>query len=161
MSLCDERAVDALGNPHPLDQYRGKVLFIANVASGCGFTPQTKGLEELHQLYAARGLVVLAFPSDDFHQEKLRGSELTACPAYQVSFPILGVTHVKGPSRDPIFTALTRIGGGLLGSGVLWNFEKFLVDRAGAGVARWRSPTAPTSGRVRRAIERELERPIP
>lgn len=153
MTLFDYEATDAHGRAHPLAAYRGHPLLIVNVASGCGFTPQMRGLEALHQRFASRGLVILAFPSDDFHQERLRDEDLLTCPAYRVSFPVLGLTHVRGPDCHPIFTALTKLNGGFLGAGVRWNFEKFLVDARGEPVARWRSITSPTAGRITRAIE--------
>ena len=53
-------AQDIQGQRVALEQFRGKVLLIVNTASACGFTPQFAGLEQLHQTYADRGLVVLA-----------------------------------------------------------------------------------------------------
>ena len=56
--------------------YRGKVVLVVNTASQCGFTPQLKGLEELYKKYADRGFIVLAFPSNDFKQEKEDGQNI-------------------------------------------------------------------------------------
>ena len=159
MTIFDETVTDVAGVPRSLAEYRGRALFIVNVASGCGFAPQMKALEELQQTYGPRGLTVLAFPSDDFHQESGRGRDLVtnACARHPITFPILGLTHVRGAQIHPLFKQLTARGGGVLGSRILWNFEKFLVGRDGGVVDRWRSPTSPTSARVRRVIERALD----
>ncbi|HBU48632.1 MAG TPA: glutathione peroxidase, partial [Myxococcales bacterium] len=61
-SALDHVVKDAFGEDHDLKQYRGKAVLIVNVASRCGYTPQYKGLQELHKEYSARGLQVLGFP---------------------------------------------------------------------------------------------------
>ena len=65
-SLYDFEALSIDGQSVPLSRYRGHPLLIVNTASACGFTPQFGGLEQLHQTYGARGLVVLGFPCNQF-----------------------------------------------------------------------------------------------
>ena len=54
------------GQALPLNQYRGKVLFIVNTASKCGYTPQFEALQQLNTQYKDQGLVIIGIPSKDF-----------------------------------------------------------------------------------------------
>lgn len=125
----------------------GKVLLIVNTASRCGFTPQYEGLQALHRAYAARGLVVLGFPCNQFgQQEPGDAAEIASfCSlTYAVDFPIAAKVDVNGANAHPLFRHLKREAKGLLGSqSIKWNFTKFLVDRAGRVVDRFGPTTKP------------------
>ena len=128
--------------PQNLCQYRGKVLLVVNTASYCGFTPQYKALEALHAKYAARGLVVLGFPSNDFGQQEPGTNKDIAdfCEStFGVRFPMFSKTVVKGPQADPLFAELARRTGKAPG----WNFHKYLVARDGVAVASFASDVDP------------------
>jgi len=157
-SLYDLSVKDAHGTPVPLRQYSGKVLLIVNVASKCGFTPQYKGLQTLHEQYAGRGLVVLGFPCNQFGgQEPGTDADVqTFCSTnYGVTFPVLAKIEVNGEHADPLYVLLRKQAPGLLGSELIkWNFTKFLVDRQGRVVARFASTTTPAS--LGEAIEKLL-----
>ena len=144
MTLYDIEARTIDGGARPLRDYAGKVLLIVNVASKCGFTPQYKGLQALHDTYAERGLVVLGFPCNQFGaQEPGSESEIAAfCSAtYDVSFPLFAKVDVNGEHAHPLFKRLKHDAPGLLGSeAIKWNFTKFLVDRNGKVVRRY-APT--------------------
>ncbi len=124
-----------------LEQYKGKVILIVNTASKCGFTPQFKGLEDLHKQYADKGLVVLGFPSNQFlHQDPGSDSEISEfCSLnYGVTFPMFSKIDVNGDAAHPIYKTLKSEAKGLLGSEkIKWNFTKFLVDRNGNTVKRF------------------------
>ncbi len=143
--------------PQPLADYRGKVVLIANVASKCGLTPQYAGLEALHREFKDRGLVVAGFPANDFGaQEPGTEAEIqTFCTSrYDVSFPMFAKITVKGEGRHPLYTWLTQSASP---SGeVSWNFEKFLIGRDGAIVARFSPKVEPGAAEVRDAITRAL-----
>ena len=103
------RAAD--GAPHPLAQYRGRVLLIVNTASRCGFTPQYEGLEALWRAHDAAGLTVLGFPCNAFGgQEPGDAAEIAAFCAlhYAVSFPVLAKVAVNGADAEPLYGHLTR-----------------------------------------------------
>ncbi|HWP19499.1 MAG TPA: glutathione peroxidase [Burkholderiaceae bacterium] len=140
----DFQAQDLAGRPVSLGDYRGRVLLIVNTASRCGFTPQYEGLERLWQTYAARGLVVLGFPCNQFgHQEPGTEEEIASfCEAnYGVSFPMMGKIEVNGGGAHPLYQWLTREAPGVLGTrAVKWNFTKFLVGRDGRVIRRY-APT--------------------
>ncbi|HEY1078607.1 MAG TPA: glutathione peroxidase [Bdellovibrio sp.] len=142
--------------------YRGKVVLVVNTASQCGFTPQLKGLEELYKKYADRGFIVLAFPSNDFKQEKEDGQNIQkfAEKEYGCTFPLFEKAPVKGPDKQPVYQFLTQKKPGLLFNDVAWNFEKFLINRKGEVVERWSSITKPTAENVVKEIEKALAEPL-
>ena len=118
-----------------LEQYRGKALLIVNTASKCGFTPQYKGLDELYRKFSPRGLVVLAFPCNQFgEQEPGTEAEIAEfCELnYGVTFPIFAKIDVNGATTAPAFKYLKSEAPGLLGTeAIKWNFTKFFVDKNG------------------------------
>jgi glutathione peroxidase len=111
----------------PLSDFRDKVLLLVNTASECGFTKQYEGLQELHKKYADRGLVVIAFPSNQFGgQEPGSDAEIQEfCKTnYNVTFTVAAKIGVKGDDADPLFSHIMSV----VGHEVPWNFTKFIVD---------------------------------
>ena len=144
----DFSATDIDGQPRDLSAYKGKVLLIVNVASKCGFTPQYTGLEKLWKDYQDRGLVVLGFPCDQFgHQEPGDEAEIkNFCSLnYDVDFPLFSKIDVNGKNTHPLYKWLKEEKGGLLGSGIKWNFTKFLVGRDGKVRKRYAPTDTPES----------------
>jgi glutathione peroxidase len=142
--VYDFSAKSLVGEEVPLQRFEGQVLLIVNTASKCGFTPQYRGLEELHREFAGRGFAVLGFPCNQFGgQEPGSAGEISAfCESkYDVTFPMFDKIDVNGPNAHPLYHYLKREKSGLLGSSIKWNFTKFLVDRAGQVTAR-HAPTA-------------------
>jgi glutathione peroxidase len=134
-------------------RYAGQPLLVVNTASHCGFTGQFKGLEALHKEYAARGLKVAGFPSDDFRQEADDEEETaTVCYVnYGVSFDMYSPVHVKGKDANPLFAALAA-----QSEAPSWNFNKYVLDRQGRVVAHFGSMTKPDDEKLRAAIEQAL-----
>jgi glutathione peroxidase len=148
------------GQPGDLSGYRGKVVLIVNTASKCGFTRQYDALEALYKRYEAQGLMVLGFPSNDFAaQEPGSDSEIESfCRInHGVTFPLFLKASVRGGEKQPVFKALTTQGPASLRGEVRWNFEKFLLDRDGRLVGRWRSWVSPSWRVFERAILSVLE----
>ena len=145
----DFTATDIDGSTRPLDQFRGKVLLIVNVASQCGFTPQYAGLEKLAREYVPRGLVVLGFPCDQFgHQEPGDEAEIKdfCSLRYDVTFPMFSKVDVNGSDAHPLWTWLKDEKGGFLGiDAIKWNFTKFLVGRDGHVIKRYAPTETPAS----------------
>ncbi len=127
--------------------YRGKLVLIVNVASGCGFTPQYEGLEALWRKYRKRGLVVLGFPCNQFGGQEPDDEAAIGkfCSlTYDVSFPMFAKVDVNGDATHPVFAFLKAGAPGVFGTeGIKWNFTKFLVDREGNVVARYASAHKP------------------
>ena len=161
------------GKKATLADYAGKVLLIVNVASKCGKTPQYDGLEKLYGQYRDQGLAVLGFPANDFDgQEPGTNEEIQEfCRSvYGVDFPMFSKIAVRGAEQNPLYRALTdaqpkrtladkpepNAVKKLPEKDVRWNFEKFLVNRKGAVVARFDPDVLPLDGLVVGAVEKEL-----
>ncbi len=145
------------GKDKKLAEYTGKVLLIVNVASYCGYTRQYSGLEELNKKYGDKGLEVLGFPCNDFGaQEPGTNDEIVQfCETkYGVTFDLFDKVHAKGANQHPLYQTLTS---SVTPTGeVAWNFEKFLVNKKGEVVARFKSGVTPNDPELIKAIEAEL-----
>jgi len=143
-----------------LSDYKGKVLLIVNIASKCGFTPQYEGLEKIYKKYKDQGFEILTFPCNDFgKQEPGTNQEIKQfCSLnYGVSFPLFNKVHVKGKEQAPLFAMLTN--NEITGkSSIKWNFEKFIIDKEGNVIDRFRSITKPESKKITSLIEKELSK---
>lgn len=164
-----------------LGAFRGNVLLIVNVASKCGLTPQYAGLERLYEAKHGLGLEILGFPCNDFAgQEPGTEAEIASfCSTnYQVQFPLFAKVMVKGAKQHPLYRSLTTAKPDAVGEGpmrerlegygidagapgeVLWNFEKFLIDRTLRVVDRFSPDVTPDDPRLVAAIDREIGRPL-
>jgi glutathione peroxidase len=151
------------GASESLDRYRGEVVLIVNTASRCGYTPQYEGLQSLYTRYRERGFRVLGFPSNDFAgQEPGSDAEIGEfCRMnYGVEFPMFSKVRVKGADAHPLYAWLTGLPEPI-GGPVKWNFQKYLVDRSGAVVARYAPDVSPEDAALVRDIERLLASPAP
>lgn len=145
------------GRPESLSSYTGKAVLAVNVASRCGFTPQYAGLQSLHERYSDRGFTVLGFPCNQFFRQEPGSAEEIEqfCSVnFGVTFPLFAKLDVKGPDQHPLYAILTKLpdDAGKAGN-VAWNFEKFLIDREGHAVRRFRSKVTPEDPRLVEAIE--------
>ena len=138
------------------DHFKGDVLLIVNVASKCGFTKQYKGLQSLQDKYESKGFRVLGFPCNDFgNQEPGELEEIKnfCSRAYGVNFKLFQKVHAKGNTTEP-FTTLNQLNPT---GDVEWNFEKFLINKDGDAVARFKSSIEPDSIEITTAIEKLLD----
>ncbi|MCE7970049.1 MAG: glutathione peroxidase [Leptolyngbya sp. PLA2] len=154
---------DIDGKERKLSEHAGKVVLMVNVASRCGLTPQYEQLQGVYEKFKKEGLVVLAFPANNFgEQEPGTNSEIKAfCTSrYGVTFPVFAKISVKGDDQHGLYKRLTGqpepIGGE-----VKWNFTKFLVDRSGRVVARFEPRTRPDDPEVIDRIVELLGQPAP
>jgi glutathione peroxidase len=148
------------GQPNALANAAGKVTLVVNVASKCGLTPQYEQLEALQKQYAEKGFTVVGVPCNQFMGQEPGTSEEIAsfCSStYGVTFPLTEKIDVNGDARHALYSALTPVADaeGVDGD-IRWNFEKFLVNRDGAVVARFHPKTAPDAPEVISAIESAL-----
>jgi glutathione peroxidase len=134
--------------------FAGKPLLIVNTASHCGFTPQFKGLEAVHEKYKDRGLVMIGFASDDFNQED-KSEEVAAeiCYInYGVKFTMLSPTHVKGADANPVFAELIK-----QKQAPSWNFNKYFVRPDGRVETYFAQTVTPESKQFTDAVENLLK----
>jgi glutathione peroxidase len=145
------------GGEHDFAAWRGRVLLVVNTASFCGFTPQYAALQRLHERYAARGLVVLGVPSNDFNQESGSNAQVREfCDAqFGIDFPMAGLTRVRGAQAHPFFRWVAARAGGE----PRWNFHKYLVARDGRRVQGFATAVAPDGPAMVQAIEAALAAP--
>lgn len=151
------------GTMWPLSAYEGKVLLIVNTATGCGFTPQYRELEEFYQKYHDKGLEILDIPCNQFAGQTPRTDEEIhefCTLKYHTEFPQMKKSDVNGEHQLPLYAYL-KSKKGFAGFGkvakaaalgimlrkidknykenpdIKWNFTKFLVDRQGTVVVRF------------------------
>jgi glutathione peroxidase len=154
-SVYDFKVKDISGKDVSLSQYQGKFLLIVNVASKCGFTPQYKGLEDLHRELKGK-IEVLGFPCNQFGKQEPGNEEeiKSFCSlTYDVTFPMFAKIDVNGPQADPLYEFLKEEKPGFLGTeGIKWNFTKFLINGQGQVVKRYAPTDSPES------IKKDLEK---
>ncbi|HEY8050040.1 MAG TPA: glutathione peroxidase [Ramlibacter sp.] len=157
-TVYDFEAQQIDGKTVPLSTFKGKPMLIVNTASACGYTPQFAGLEELHEAYGGKGLVVLGFPCNQFGaQDPGSNDEIASfCQLnYGVSFPMMAKIDVNGDKAHPLYQWLSKEAPGILGSkSIKWNFTKFLVAKDGSVVKRYAPADAPAS--LKKDIEQAL-----
>ncbi len=173
---------DIDGNEKNLEDYKGKVILVVNVASQCGFTEQYKNLQKLYESYKDNGLEILGFPCNQFGEQE-PGTEIeikSFCATnFNVTFPMFSKIEVNGENTAPLYVFLKENGTievalddekrhrlfkrmeekiaprEIGGQDIRWNFTKFLVDSEGNVIRRF-EPTA-TFSSIEKVIKSELE----
>lgn len=131
-----------------MSNYKGKLILIVNTATKCKLAVQFNDLENLHQKYKNKGLVILGFPSNNFaNQEPMNNDSMeNYCKLnFGVTFQLSKKIDVKGKNKHPIFTYLTNNLAGILGEKIKWNFTKFLISPEGKPLKRYSPLTKPKS----------------
>ena len=143
MTLYDYSVKTRDGKEISLKDYEGKVLLIVNTATGCGFTPQYTGLQELYNKYKAQGFEILDFPCNQFLNQAPGSDEEihTFCTGrFGITFPQFAKIDVNGKNEAPLYTYLKKQKRGKLSSKIKWNFTKFLIAKDGTVLERF-APT--------------------
>jgi Glutathione peroxidase len=166
MTIYDFKVKDAKGNIVSLSDYKGKVLLIVNTATGCGFTPQYEGLENLYKKYRDQGFEILDFPCNQFLNQAPGTNEeiVQFCQTkYGTTFKTFSKIEVNGKNEEPLYTflkqeaskdtensetsafldKLKKLGQNVIGTDIKWNFTKFLIDQDGNVVARYNPTLTP------------------
>ncbi|MCC6547701.1 glutathione peroxidase [Candidatus Sumerlaeota bacterium] len=160
-SLLEIPFADAKGTSETLSLYKGQVMMVVNVASKCGYTPQYTELESLYEKYKDKGFIIVAFPSNDYGgQEPGTNEEIQMfCKGkYNVTFPVKGKMPTRNDDKSPLYRALTGPDSPFPGA-IGWNFEKFIIDRQGNIVGRFKSKVKPSDAQVAEVIEKALGAP--
>jgi glutathione peroxidase len=146
------------GTPVNMEELKGKVVLVVNVASRCGYTSQYSGLQALYEEKSRAGFTIVGVPCNQFGgQEPGNAEEIKSfCTLnYGVKFPLLQKQDVNGAKRSLLYKALVHSGPGN-GKDVSWNFEKFLIGRTGSVEGRFRSGVAPDSTELLAAIDKAI-----
>jgi glutathione peroxidase len=139
MTIYDFNVIDNKGEEIQLSNYKGKVLLIVNTATGCGFTPQYKGLQEMYDKYKDKGFEILDFPCNGFLFQAPGSDEKidNFCTLkYNTTFKRFAKIKVNGKDAIPLYKYLTNKEN-KFGGRIKWNFTKFLVDREGNVINRF------------------------
>lgn len=158
-SIYDFKLKSIDGEETELSEYSGKVLLIVNTASECGFTPQYDGLQDVYDKYKEDGFYVLGFPANNFGGQEPGTDEEIAefCSVnFNIQFPMFSKVSVKGDDIHPLFEYLTTAENRDFSGEIGWNFEKFLIDKDGNLVRRFRSKVEPDSDELTESIESAL-----
>ena len=154
MSIYDYKVRDAKGNNVSMEEYKGKALLIVNTATGCGFTPQYDGLQDLYEKYQSKGFEVLDFPCNQFGNQA-PGTEdeiQDFCTGkFGITFKMFSKVEVNGKNEEPLYSYLKNEKKGLIGKNIKWNFTKFLVDQNGNVIKRYAPTDAP--GKIDKDVE--------
>ncbi|XP_073139935.1 probable glutathione peroxidase 4 [Henckelia pumila] len=157
-SIHDFTVKDSKGKDINLGNYKGKVLLVVNVASKCGFTNSNyTQLSDLHSRYNNKGFEILAFPCNQFLRQEpgtSQEAEQFACTRFKAEYPIFQKVKVNGSDTAPVYRFLKASKSTLFGSGIKWNFTKFLVDKDGCVIKRYGTATTPL------AIEEDIKKAL-
>ena len=146
MNIYDFIVKDNKGNNINLSDYKGKVLLIVNTATGCGFTPQYDGLQNLYEKYQKDGLEILDFPCNQFGEQAPGTAEEieSFCSIkFGIKFKQFAKIDVNGDNEEPLYKYLKSQKGGLFNKNIKWNFTKFLINKNGEVVERFAPTTTP------------------
>ena len=158
MASAHDFTFTAIDNkPLDMKDFAGKPVLLVNVASYCGLTPQYEGLEELHETYGPRGLVVLGVPCNDFGAQEPRPEPeiATFCESvYGVKCPLTAKQKVIGPDAHALYQWIVGEAGEA--AAPQWNFHKYLIGKDGSLQGTWGSRVAPGSSEITEAIEKAL-----
>ncbi len=156
INISDISVKDMNGKDVKLSDYNGKVLLIVNVASYCGYTKQYTGLQEIYEKYNPQGFEILAFPCNDFgDQEPGTNDEIrTFCETkYKTTFPMFDKVSILGDGKSELYSKMISYEPS---GDVSWNFEKFVIDKNGNVVGRFKSKITPQDEMITGLIEKEL-----
>lgn len=146
-SIYDFSAKTNNGEIINFSDLKGKVILIVNTASRCGFSSQYADLEQIYRKYQDQGLIILAFPCNQFANQEPKDDQQIAefCKlTYDVSFPIMHKILVNGPDAHELFKFLKSRAKGIWGTPTIkWNFTKFLINRNGETIVRFSPITKP------------------
>ena len=159
MTIYDFKVKTQKGEDFDLSEYRGKVLLIVNTATGCGFTPQYEGLEELYKKYKDQDFLVLDFPCNQFlNQAPGTDEEINSfCSLrYNTTFPRFKKIKVNGKEADPLYKWLESEKKSGLSKRIKWNFTKFLINKKGEVVNRFAPTVKPIY--IENEIIKEIEK---
>ncbi len=156
-SFYDFKYKDSNGKPLAFSEFKGKVVILTNIATKCGFTGQLDDLEKVYSKYKNKKLIVVGVPSNNFLGQTPEDNKEVGniCRLkYGATFPILEKQDVIGSNKTAVYKWVNNQPG--YEGFILWNFEKFIIDKNGKVVERFRSKTNPQNEEFLKALEKYL-----
>ena len=147
------------GEEFKMSDLKGKTVLVVNIASQCGYTGQLDGLESLYKKYKDKNFVVVGVPTNDFGGQTPEDDKamLEFCQKnYNVTFPVLTKKTVQGKEKRELYKFLTEKTPKEYQGDISWNFEKFLVNKDGNVVGRYKSSVKPDDKELTKKIESSL-----
>lgn len=141
------------------ENLKGKTVLFVNIASQCGYTTQMTDLEALYQKYKAKGFVLVGVPTNDFGGQTPEDDKamMEFCQKkYSATYPILKKGTIKGKEKRKLYEYLTTRSDKKFQGEVDWNFQKYLVDKTGNVVGKYRSSIKPLDAELTKDIEKNL-----
>lgn len=154
MDFYDLKINTPQGKTLNMSDLKNKTILVVNTATKCGLAPQFDELEELHQKYKNKDLVILGFPSNQFLNQEPETNdtvEETCRINHGVTFQLTEKIDVNGANTHPIFSYLKTELPGTLGNNIKWNFTKFLIAPDGKPFKRYAPTTKPAK------IEKDIQ----
>ncbi|SFR55378.1 glutathione peroxidase [Anaeromicropila populeti] len=131
-----------------MEEYKGKVVIVVNIASKCGFTSQLKELEEIYNEYKDRGFVVLGFPCAQFTADEPQDKEELVefyVNSSGITFPLFEKADVNGKTAHPLFKYLKSQDPEYFAGEIKWNFTKYLLNTEGKVVKKFAPTVLPSN----------------
>lgn len=159
-ALSDQRFhdltfVDIHGKTRSMSEFKGRYVLVVNTASECGYTPQYKELQALHQQWGSK-ITILGFPCNDFGGQEPGDEKSIAgfcAKNFGVEFLMASKVQIKGEKRHPVYQWLmSKSLNGISNAEVRWNFTKFLINGEGQWVASYPSSVSPLDPQITKQL---------
>lgn len=148
------------GQEISMSQFKDQVVLIVNIASQCGYTPQLENLEKIYQKYKGQKFTIIGVPTNDFMgqtPEEDKAIKEYCQKKYGVTFPLLKKQTIQGKEKRKLYKYLTEDVAKKFQGEVSWNFEKFLFNKKGELVGRFRPSMDPMDKKITSLIEQSLK----
>ena len=154
-SIYDIPLLSIDGSAIDLHLYQGKKILIVNIATGSKYAPQLASLEQLHEQYSSK-LVIIAIPSNSFGNEPKDNSQLKSylSNTWHIQFPIAARVAITGASQHALYHWLSnKTENDMINTQTKNDFKKYLINEQGRLVGLFSATVDPLSDELVRTIK--------